>query len=53
LFINGVQVTSSSGSSQLKYGWNTRKIASGSYTLRVDATDTAGNKSSRSVLVTR
>lgn len=53
LFLNGVQVTSSSGSSQLKYGWNTRKIASGSYTLRVDATDTAGNKSSRSVLVTR
>jgi hypothetical protein len=53
LFINGVQVASSSGTSTLKYGWNTRKIASGSYTLRVDASDAAGNKSSSSVSVTR
>jgi thermitase len=53
LFINGKQVASSSGSSQIKYGWNTRKIAAGSYTLRVDATDAAGNRSSSSVSVNR
>lgn len=53
LFINGAHVASSSGSSQLKYGWNTRRIVAGTYTLRVDATDAAGNKSSTSVSVTR
>jgi hypothetical protein len=53
LFINGAQVASSSGTSTLKYGWNTRKIAPGTYTLRVDASDAAGNKSSSSISVTR
>lgn len=53
MFINGAQVASSSGSGNLKYGWNTRKIATGSYTLRVDTSDAAGNKSSSSVTVTR
>jgi thermitase len=53
LFINGAQVASSSGTGSLKYGWNSRKLAAGTYTLRVDAFDAAGNKSSNSVSVTR
>jgi hypothetical protein len=53
LYINNSLVSSTSGTSTLKYGWNTRKIQAGSYTLRVDAADAAGNKASKSVSVTK
>ncbi len=52
LFINGKQVaTSTSGS--LSYSWNTRKLAAGSYTLKVEARDAAGNVGSHSISVRR
>ncbi len=53
LFINGSRVATATGSSSLSYTWNTRKIAAGTYTLRVDARDAAGNVASQSVTVTR
>lgn len=53
LFINGVKVASSTDASQLKYVWNTRAIAAGSYTLKVEATDAAGNVASKSIRVRR
>jgi subtilisin family serine protease len=53
LFINGVKVASSVDVSQLKYAWNTRAIATGSYTLKVETTDAAGNVASKSIRVTR
>ena len=52
LYIKGQQKASGTGSS-LSYSWNTRKIASGSYTITAVATDAAGNKSSSSIQVTR
>ncbi len=52
LFINGQRVASGSGGS-LSYNWNTRKIAAGTYTLRIDATDAAGNTGSTSISVVR
>lgn len=52
LFINGALVaTSASGS--LSYSWNTRRLSPGSYTLRVDARDAAGNVGSHSISVRR
>lgn len=53
LFINGSRVASSSGSGSLTYSWNTSRISAGRYTLRVDATDAAGNVASSTVTVTR
>lgn len=53
LFINGRRVATSTGSSALSYTWNTRKIATGSYTLQVEARDAAGNVASTSTTVTR
>jgi subtilisin family serine protease len=52
LYINGKRVASATGGS-LSYVWNATKIKAGSYTLRVDAVDTAGNKGSSSVTVRR
>lgn len=53
LFINGARVASSTGSGSVSYSWNTRKSAAGSYTLRADAKDAAGNRSSTSIMVSR
>jgi thermitase len=44
LYINGKSVASATGGS-LSYRWNTRKYASGSYTIEARATDAAGNTS--------
>lgn len=52
LYINDVLKATATGSS-LSYNWNTRKIATGSYTLRATAQDGAGNVTSTSVQVTR
>lgn len=52
LFINGSRVASSTGSGSLKFNWNTRRLASGTYALRADAKDAVGNLSSTSVIVT-
>lgn len=52
LYINGKLVASASGAS-LSYNWNTRKIASGSYTLQAVAQDAAGNQTSSAVTVSR
>ena len=53
LYINGARAASSSGTGTLSYSWNTRKVASGTYQLRVDAVDAAGNRSSTSIAVSR
>ena len=53
LFINGSRIASSTGTGSVSYSWNTRKIAAGTYTLRADAKDAAGNGSSTSITVTR
>jgi hypothetical protein len=53
LSINGRQVASSSGTGKIDYGWNTRRLKSGTYTLTVTAQDAAGNRSSHSISVTR
>jgi thermitase len=52
LTINGRQVASATGGS-LSYNWNTRKVATGTHTLSVTATDAAGNRTTTSVSVTR
>jgi subtilisin family serine protease len=52
LFINGKQVASATGST-LNYSWNTRKVASGSYTLTAVAKDAAGNSTSQTVTVSK
>ena len=52
LYINGTLKASATGGS-LSYNWNTRKIASGAYTIMAVATDAAGNKNSQSVLVSK
>lgn len=52
LYINGTLKASATGGS-ISYNWNTRKIASGSYTIMAVATDAAGNKTSQSVLVSK
>ena len=53
LFINGSRIASSTGTGSVSYSWNTRKVAVGTYTLRADAKDAAGNSSSTSITVTR
>lgn len=52
LYINGALTATATGGN-LSYNWNTRKMASGSYTITAAATDAAGNKSSTSVQVLR
>jgi thermitase len=52
LYVNGALVSTATGAS-LTYGWNTRKLKAGSYTIRATATDAAGNTGSSSVTVTR
>ncbi len=52
LLINGAQVASGSGGT-LSYSWNTRKAASGTYTIQAIAQDAAGNKSTTSVTVSK
>lgn len=53
LFINGSQVATSTGTGAVSYNWNTRKIAAGTYSIRVVARDAAGNSSTQSVAVQR
>lgn len=53
LSINGKQVASSSGTGIIDYGWNTRRLKSGTYALTVTARDAAGNSSSHSISVKR
>jgi hypothetical protein len=52
LYIDGKLVTTASGAS-LSYNWNTRKAASGTHTLRLDAKDAAGNVGSQSIQVVK
>ena len=52
LFIDGKQVAAATGG-KLSYNWNTRKVAAGSHTISVTASDAAGNRTSSSVSVTR
>jgi len=52
LFINGSQVARTTGGS-LSFNWNTRKVASGTYTIQATARDQAGNSTSQTVRVTR
>lgn len=52
LQIDGRQVASTTGST-LSYSWNTRKVAAGSHTISVTATDAAGNRTTTAVSVTR
>ncbi|QOY95327.1 S8 family serine peptidase [Massilia sp. UMI-21] len=51
LLVNNVVVAQGSGGS-LSYNWNTRKLKSGTYTLKAEARDAAGNAGSASVSVT-
>jgi thermitase len=52
LVINGKTVSTASGAS-LSYKWNTRKLAKGSHTLAVTATDSAGNRTTQTIQVLR
>lgn len=52
LYIGGQRVATSTGGS-LSYSWNTRRIAAGTYTLTLKASDAAGNSASHSIQVTR
>jgi thermitase len=52
LYINGKSVATATGGA-LNYSWNTRKVATGSYTLQAVAVDAAGNSSSVLVGVTK
>lgn len=52
LAIDGVLVASVSGAS-LSYSWNTRKVATGTHTLMLQATDAAGNVGTTSISVTK
>jgi hypothetical protein len=53
LYVGGQRVASSTGTSSLKFNWNTRKLSAGTYTLQSRAVDAAGNVSTSSVTVTR
>lgn len=50
LYINGMSVASATGGS-LSYSWNTRKAATGSYTIQAVAVDSAGNSAQQSIQV--
>lgn len=52
LYINGKSVASVSGGA-LSYGWNTRKMAAGSYTIQATAQDAAGNRATQSIQVAK
>jgi thermitase len=52
LYINGALVASTTGGS-LSYGWNTRRIASGTYKVEARASDAAGNTTVTAVSVYR
>jgi hypothetical protein len=52
LYIDGVLKATASGST-LNYKWNTRKVAAGTHTLQVTASDAAGNTASVSISVSR
>ncbi len=52
LYINGKSAATATGGA-LNYTWNTRKAATGSYTLQAVAVDAAGNSSSVQVGVTK
>ena len=51
LLLNNVVVAQGSGGS-LSYNWNTRKLKSGTHTLKAVVRDAAGNVGSASVSVT-
>lgn len=53
LYINGSRVASSTDSGSIGFMWDVRKIARGTYTIRVDARDAAGNSTSSSATVKR
>ena len=53
LSINGRTVASSTGTGVLRYTWNTRKLATGNYTLVLSSRDASGNASNTSVTVAR
>jgi hypothetical protein len=53
LYIGTSRVASSLGSGTIDYGWNTRRLKSGTYTLKAVAKDAAGNVSSHSISVKR
>jgi len=52
LYINGTSVASAVGGA-LTYTWNTRRLASGTYTIQALAVDAAGNSTSRIIQVVR
>ena len=52
LYIDGALVASTTGGS-LSYTWNTRKAASGTHSVRAEASDAAGNASSVTVSVSK
>lgn len=52
LYVDGKLLTSNSGSTTLSYTWNTKSASKGAHTLRVVATDTAGNQNQTSIQVT-
>ena len=52
LYIDGVLKTTVNGAS-LSYNWNTRKYDNGTHTLRLEASDAAGNVGSQTVQVVK
>ncbi|MBY0467797.1 MAG: S8 family serine peptidase [Burkholderiaceae bacterium] len=52
LYINGALKASATGGN-LSYNWNTKKMASGQYTITAVATDAAGNQTRTSIQVSR
>ena len=52
LYIDGALVTTVQGGA-LSYNWNARKAASGTHTIKVTATDAAGNSATTQIQVTK
>ena len=52
LYIDGALKMTGTGGS-LSYSWNVNKIASGTHTIQVTASDTAGLSSSASIQITK
>lgn len=52
LYIDGMLVATATGNS-LTYSWNTRKVGSGTHTLRLDARDAKGNVGSKTIQVAK